>query len=73
MMYYGYTIVELIVFGIAAIIVLWSLFKIIVEEKHASKFLYWFLLIVTIVGIWLWRSGNLLAFYLWAKLVIGTP
>ena len=73
MMYYGYTIPELIVFGIAAIIVLWSLYKIISEEKHASKFLYWFLLIVTIVGIWLWRSGNLLAFYLWAKMVIGTP
>ena len=72
-MYFGLTIAELVVFGLAAIIIIWALIKIIVEEKHAGKFFYWFLIAATAFGLWLWRSGNGVLFFQWVKKVIGTP
>jgi hypothetical protein len=72
-MYFGYTISELIIFCIAGLVALWSLVNIITGEKHASKFLYWFILAATGFGLWMWRSGSGVAFYHGVKSFIGTP
>ncbi|MFO7962711.1 MAG: hypothetical protein R6U50_02205 [Desulfobacterales bacterium] len=72
-MYFGYTGPELMIFGLAAFAILWSLIKILILERHTSKFLYWFVLIATCLSLWLWRSGIAADAYLQVRLWIGTP
>jgi hypothetical protein len=72
-MYFGYTIPELLVFGVAAAVIIWALWKILTEEKHSSKFFHWFMIALTCFALWAWRSGNGAAFYNWVKNFIGTP
>ena len=70
---WGYAISELIIFCLAGLVALWSIFNIITGEKHASKFIYWFLLAANGFALWLWRSGSGAAFYQGVKRFIGTP
>jgi hypothetical protein len=73
-MFFGYTISELMIFGLAGIVALWSIFNIIAGQRYsASKFFYYFVLAATGFGLWAWRSGTGEAFYLTIKRIIGTP
>lgn len=73
MMYYGYTIPELIVFGLAGVLILWSLFRIITVSRHDPKFLYYFTFVATCLALWAWRSGVAFETYSMVKHWIGTP
>ena len=73
MLYYGYTIAELMIFGLAAVVILWSLFRIITADKHDSKFVYYFTFVATGFALWAWRSGTAYGFYQLIRQWIGTP
>ena len=73
MLYYGYTIVELMGFGLAGLALLWSLFKIITVDRHDSKFFYYFSFAAICFGIWAWRSGAAYETFEMIRVWIGTP
>ncbi len=73
MLYFGYSIVELMIFGLAAVAILWSLFKIVTADRHDSKFLYYFTFVATCFALWAWRSGSAYETYQLIRQWIGTP
>jgi hypothetical protein len=73
MLYYGYTIGELMLFGLTGVVLLWSFFRILTVDKHDSKFFYYFSFAATLFLLWAWRSGNGYEFYQLIRNWIGTP
>ena len=72
-MYFGYTLPELAAFTVAAIIIIWALWRIFSSSKHASNFAFWLIIAATIFALWAWRSGTAVYYYDKIKTELITP
>ncbi len=72
-MYFGYTIQEIAVFGVAGLIMIWSAWRIFNSGRLVSNFRFYFLIAATVFTLWAWRSGNAVELYQYLKTEIFTP
>ena len=72
-MYFGYSLPEFAVFTVAALIVIWALWRIFSSGRLSSNFVFWFIIFATIFSLWAWRSGTAVYYYEKIKTEIATP
>ena len=72
-MYFGYTLSELAVFLAAAVVLIWAFWRILTKSRHSSSFFFWFVIVVTVLCLWGWRSGYAVYTYNKIKTVMFKP